>query len=1100
MKPYLWLRWVAILSIVMVWCISSGYAQRVVRGQVTEAFGAEPLAGVLVTVKGKDKSVLTGPDGKYSIEMERRENILVFSLPGFRSKEAEASFRTIVNVQLEEDLAGLQTEYATAFGFRRKKHTLGYAAQHLNARELDKARDLNFTGALTAKIAGLNVTNTPSGLGNSTLSTLRGQRSLQIMDNQPLFVVDGVPVSNRAFASVGRGYQDVDYTNAAGFLNPDDMESVTVLKGANAAALYGARGSNGVIAITTRTGKNTRGIGVSFNSTLQFDDVLRLPDYQNQYGQGLEGQFNFIDGIGGGLNDGVAESWGPAFAGQRLRQFDAPTTNDRRGGDVGNVFQAIGPVQLAQQLANRGEVDSTLWQAQPRNVRDFFRTGATQVHHLGVSGGNERGDFRLAYTFTNQRGTLPNTGLQRNGLALTGGYELSAKIKARATFHYLRAESYNRPALGEGTENVMALFNSGLPRSVNVASLRDNIWQVGRFGQNQFNFNYTEFDNPYFILIANENSQRYDRLYGNTSLDWQLKPWLNLLLRLGTDVSNEFRARQRAFSSQAFLRGSYREEEIAFEELNTDMLLRTGKDFSPDFGLFAGIGAGNMHQNLRITELTAPELTLADVFTLSNSRLPLASYSFRSEKRIQGAYAFTNLRYQQFLYLDLNTRHDWLSALPRNQRSILSYSGSLSAVLSEAFGWNDPDGVVSLLQARLSYARTGSDPDPYQLQTIFMAQTPVRGIPTSSESPNLAKADLRPELTTSIEAGLDVRFFNNRLALDATVFQSRTDDQILSVPLSLSTGYATRIVNAGSVENRGLEAVISVIPVETDKFRWQIGANWAAWRGKVLPGQDSLTTSYLLADRYVTVEARPGERVGNFYGTGYQRVSNDSDSPFYDASGAFIGQIVHDASGKPIPTAAPVLLGNYNPDWVAGIHNTFTFKGFNLYCLFDMRVGGVLYARSKALGLASGLLAETLRGRADGYNLALEGNGIIGNGAALADDGTFVQNTTKVSAREWYSSYTVSRPIDEAMLSDASFIKLRELRLSFHLPSVWLGKSRIRNAMVSVVGRNLFILSDFATHIDPETATFSGGVITPGIESFAIPSVRSIGFNLSFKF
>ncbi len=1073
-------------------------AQRVVRGTVTEAFTNEPLSGVTVTVKGKTKNVLTGPDGKYTIELERRETMLVFTMPGFRTKESEAALRTIVNVELEEDLLNANTDLATALGFTRQEKTLGYNAQYISARELDRARDINFVNMLTAKIAGLNITNLPSGLGSSSFATIRGQRSLNLNSNQPLFVIDGVPVSNQSFGSFGRGYQDVDYGNGAGFLNPDDMESVTVLKGANAAALYGARGSNGVIAITTRTGKHTRGIGVSFNSSVLFETPLRLPNYQNQYGQGLEGQFSFTDGNGGGLNDAADENWGPAFNGQRLPQFDAPTANGFRGADIGNLYSTIGTVNLEQQLEKRGAIDSTLWQAYPDNVRDFFETGVTQAYNLAVSGGNERGDFRLSYTFANQKGMLPNTGLQRNALALTGGYTLSEKIKARATINYLRGDNYNRPALGEGTENVMFLLNGGLPRSVNVESLR-NFWQTEREGLNQFNFNYSYQDNPYFTLIANENNQKLDRLFGNTSLDWQLKPWLNVLTRLGTDLSNEFRARKRAFSSQAFLRGGYREEEISFEELNADLMLRIGKEFSPDFSIFGNVGASNMHQNLRISDISAPELTLPGIFTLSNSRLPLTSYNFRSEKRIQSVYAFANLSLKQFLYLDLNARNDWLSALLRKNRSVLSYAVSLSAVLSDAFETNSD--VLSLAQVRLSYARTGSDPAPYQLQTVYMAQTPVWGIPTTGESPNLAKADLYPELTTAIEGGFDFRFFKNRLGLDATYFQTITDNQILSIPLSAATGYTSRIMNGGSVTNRGIEAILNVIPVETQNFRWQIGANFSMWRGEVTSlTQDSSANGYVLADRYLTLETRAGERIGNFYGTGYQRVSNDPGSPFYDSTGVFAGQLVFDAEGKPIPTSEPVLLGNFNPDWVAGISNTLSIKGFSLYFLLDIRAGSSLYSRTKALGLASGSLAETLNGRADGYNLTLEGNGIVGNGVVQQDNGTFVENTTKVSAREWYNSYTLGRPVDEALVYDASFIKLRELRLSFHLPSVWLGKSRIRNAVVSVVGRNLLILNDQVEHIDPETASLSGGVVTPGVENLAFPTTRSIGFNLSFQF
>jgi len=1079
-------------------------AQRIVRGTVTEAATNEPLAGVNVTVKGKrGYKVTTDEAGKFSINVGFRDRTLVFAASGYNTVEAEAALRSVLNVSMEKDVLGLTSSLATALNLPREKKTLGYAVQHINGRELDQARDLNFVNQLIAKVAGFTVTNVPTGVGNSAFGILRGERSLNLGNNQPLYVLDGVPISNQSFASFGRNYADVDYGNAAGFINPNDIESVTILKGANAAALYGARASNGVINITTRTGKNTSGIGVSFNSSVQFDEPLRLPVYQNQYGQGLAGQFDFVNGNGGGLNDGADGSWGPAFNGQTLRQFDAPTANGLRGGDVGNLFPSIGPVNQEQQLAARGAIDSTAWLPQPGNVRDFYETGITQSYNFAVSGGNDRGDFRLSYTFANQQGIVPNTGLQRNSIALTGGYELSDKIKARAVFNYLRGDSFNRPTLGESPANVIYLMNGALPRSVNIESLR-RYWQAGRRGQNQFNYNYTALDNPFFNLIENTNSQEVDRLYGNASIDWQLKPWLNLLARVGTDVSNEFRARKRAFSTQAFLRGGYREEEISFDELNADLLLSTKQEFSENFALHAGIGGNLMTQTLRISDISPPELTAPDVYTLSNSRLPLESFNFNSEKRINSAYAFANMRFSNFLYLDLAARNDWSSALPADNRSQLSYAGSLSAVLSDAFEM-DAEGGISLLQLRLSYAQTGSDPDPYQLQTVFFAQTPVRGIPTFSESPVLANPNLQPEMTTSIEGGVDVRFFQNRFGLDFTYFITNTDNQILSIPLSNSTGYTSRIINAGSVESTGMEAVLNVTPVETANFRWNFGINFTKFESKVTSlYQDTLSGgnagNYVIADRYVTLEARPGERVGNMYGTGYQRVSSDPDSPYYDASGQFVGQIVYDSEGKPIPTSESVLIGNYNPDWLAGISNTFSFKGLSVNFLLDMRVGGTIYSRTKALGFAQGVLEETLLGRADGYDLNTEGNGITGAGVVQTDAGSFEPNTTQVSAREWYNAYTLERPIDEALTYDASFVKLRELRLSYTIPNVWLGKLRIRNAMVSVVGRNLWLLTDASPHFDPEVASLTGGMITPGIETLAVPTARSFGFNLSFMF
>lgn len=1077
--------------------------QRLVRGQVQDAETGEPLLNVMVTVKGKpQKYTLTDRDGKYVIELERRETMLLFSRDGYRSKETEAYLRTVVNVRLDLDPLALNTKIATALGIEREEKTLGYAVQQINGRDLDRARDLNFANNLSGKVAGLSVTNVPSGIGNSSLAILRGERSLNINNNQPLFVIDGVPITNEMFGSFGRDYQDVDFGNGAGFLNPNDMESVTILKGANAAALYGIRGSNGVISITSKSGKNTRGIGVSFNTSILFEEPLRLPKFQAQYGQGLEGQFQFLDGNGSGLNDGVEESWGPSFQINQLQQFDSQTNNNRRGGDVGNLIAAIAPVDLATQLAERGTIDSTIWMAFPRNAPKFYETGVTQSYQFAVSGSNARGDFRLAYNFSDQKGIVPNTGLNRNIVSLSGGYELNQKLKARATFNYLRSNSANRPSLNEGTENVAFVLNSNLPPSVNVESLR-HYWQAGRQNFNQFNYNYNYLDNPYFTLFENTNSQQYDRLFGNAFLNWQYKPWLNLQFRVGTDATNEFRARRRAYSTQGFPLGGYQEEEISVDETNLDALASTSKEFSPNFKIYAGLGGNLMRQNLRISDISAPELTAPGVYTLGNTRLPLESYNFRSAKQINSVYALANLSLQQFIYLDLAARNDWSSTLPSQNRSVLSYSASLSAVLSEAMK-ADPEGWLSLAQVRASYARTGNDTDPYRLQTIYLAQLPVLSAPTYAESPILNNPDLQAEMTTSLETGADLRFFRRRLGIDVTYFQSRTNNQILSLPLSNASGYDARIINAGSVKSAGFEVVTTIVPIQTKKFQWTINLNIARYRSEVLRlYRDSLSGeevgNYVLSDRYVTLEARPGERIGNMYGTGYERVNGDPNSSLYDASGTFVGQILFDKEGKPIPTSQNILLGNFNPDWTTGVANSLTFKGFNFYLLFDIHMGGQVYARTQALGLAKGTLAETLYGRASGYDLDTEGNGIIGKGAVQTDDGNFVENTTKISAREWYNSYTLSRPIDEAVVYDATFIKLRELRLSYTFPAIWLGKLHVRDAIVSVVGRNLLLLTG-VPHVDPETAELSGGVITPGIESFAMPSLRSFGVNVSFKF
>ncbi len=1082
-------------------CVVATDAQRI-SGIVTDAETNEPLPGATIAVQNQARGTVTDAEGKFALDAVPSD-VLTVSLVGYTVQTLTVGNASVLNIALSQG-EELKEVIVTALGISREKKSLGYSAQEVKGDDLNKARETNIINTLSGKVAGLTVVGNPSGIGSSSRITIRGERSLNINRNQPLFVVDGVPISNEFRGASGNSYQDADYGNGAGVVNPDDVESITVLKGASAAALYGSRANNGVILITTKSGKNTKGIGVSVNSTFTVENVLRLPDYQNVYGQGLNGEFEFKDGNGGGTRDGVDENWGPKMQGQLLKQFDSPTANGFRGGDVGNLFNTIGPVDLDQQLATRGDITATPFVAYPDNVRDFFETGMTNTHNVAVSGSNEKGDFRLSYTWLDQTGTVPNTDLKRNTVAFAGGLNLSPKLRVRTAINYLNGASDNRPNLSYGTENIMYLFNCWLGRQVNMASLRD-YWMAGRENLNQFNFNYNYHDNPYFNVYENTNSQDYDRVYGNLSVTYDFTPELSLMVRGGTDVNSEFRGRRRAYSTQRFQRGSYREERINFSETNTDFLLNYKRPLSQKLDLNLGFGGNAMRQVGRFSDVIAPELAVPGIFTLSNSRVALQNLTNTpyTEKRINSLYATGQLGFNNFLYLDLSARNDWSSTLPTDSRSYLYYAANVSAVLTDAFKINT-NGVLSFAKIRFGVAQVGNDTDPYQLATIFNAQTPVQGSPSFSESSVLINPGLKPEISTSIETGFDVRFFGNRVGLDFTYYNTESKNQILPIQLSSTTGYSARIINAGLIQNQGIELTLNASPVRTRYFSWDIALNFSRNRSEVkdlftdpVSGQE--VTNYVLADRYVTVEARVGEQMGNMYGIGYARVSSDPNSPYYDASGQFVGQIVYNSEGKPVETPSRILLGNYNPDWLGGIGNTFTFKGLSLGVLFDIRSGGEVYSHTQTVGREGGQIIETLEGRADGYDLSVEGNGVIGQGVVQNADGTFSANTKKLSAREWHTSYTLGRRLIEGVIYDASFVKLREVRLGYTLPNRLFGNTSLRDFNISLVGRNLALWTD-VPHIDPETSSTSGGTVIPGVESVALPSTRSWGVNLNFRF
>ncbi len=1089
---------------------ASGIAQSQLSGVVRDATTLEPLPGVNILVKGTGQGTVTEIDGKYLLEASQGDTIVV-SYIGFMTVEEVVNGAGLLDIALRNDERVLDEVTVTALGISRDKKSLGYSVAEVDGESLTKARETNLMSALAGKVAGVQIVGNPSGIGSSTRVTIRGERSLNINNNEPLYVVDGVPISNQFFGSAGGPSgrnQDVDFGNGAGFVNPDDVASITVLKGPSACALYGSRANNGVILITTKSGKSTKGIGVSINSTVSFEDALRLPDYQNVYGQGLNGEFEFKDGNGGGLRDGVDESWGPAMEGQLLQQFDGPTSNGFRGGDVGNLFSQIGPVDLARQLEARGVITPTPFIAYPDQVKDFFETGTTYTNNVALSGSNEFGHFRVSYTNLDQKGFVPNTDLKRNSFSFTGGYKLTDWFSATVNANYLNNTSNNRPNLSYGTENIMYIFNCWMVSSVNVPALRD-YWQAGREGLNQYNFNYNYHDNPYFNLYENTNGQSINRVYGNVALNFSITPKLGLMLRSGTDFSDEFRDRRRAYSTQRYLLGSYREEKIRFDERNTDFLLSYKTELSSDLDWDISVGGNQMRQKRNLSDISAPELAVPGVYSLNNSRVALQSTTFRSERRINSLYATTQLGYRNFLFLDLSARNDWSSTLPDQNNSYLYWAANLGVALTEVM--NLPSNhALSFAKFRLGLAQVGNDTDPYQILAVFNAQQAVLGSPAYSESNIIPNADLKPEISKSLEVGFDFRFLQNRVGLDATYYRTNSENQIIAVPLSNTTGYAARLINAGLIRNNGVEFVLHLSPLSNrDGFNWDIDLNWSTNRGEVVklytdPVSGQEITNFVMASRYITVEARKGERMGDIYAIGYERVSSDPDAKYYDPTGNFVGQIVYNDAGKPIPTSSRVNMGNYNPDWMAGLNNSFSYKGVELSFLFDFRSGGKVYSHTQTVGREGGRIDETLEGRANGYDLSLEGNGVIGDGVVPVFDGDgnvtgYVENAKKLSSREWHTTITLGRTLLEDMIYDATFLKLREVRLGYTLPAKWLERVDIKDVTISVVGRNLALWTD-VPHIDPETSSTAGGTVIPGVESVALPTTRSFGINLGLKF
>lgn len=1064
-----------------------------VSGKIIDAVSSKAIEGA--TIDNGSQKVLSAANGSYTIKAEKGAKITV-TYVGYQTYTVSVNGASL-DIKLVASTDNLEDVVVTALGVKKEKKKLGYASQELKGDNLTVARESNIASQLAGKVAGVTVVGGNSGIGGSARVTIRGERSVDLNKNQPLYVIDGVPISNSIVGANGRGNMEVDFGNGAGFVNPDDIESINVLKGPAASALYGSRAANGVIVIKTKSGKNSKGLGIELNTNITFETALKLPEFQNKYGQGNGngGPFEFRNGAGGGITDGVDEGWGPAFTGQSYPQFNSPRTlNGQRipflGGDLNAPVGSI--------------ITPTPWLPDIDGVANFFETGRTVTNNVAIVGGNTEGDFRLSYTNLDQTGIVPNTDLKRNTVSFSGGYNLTDKFTARAFVSYIKSNSGNRPSISYGTENIMYLFTSWFPRSVKIDDMK-RMWQPGLDGLKQFGWNYNYHDNPYLTVYENTNGQELDKIIGNVTLKYEFTKWLNLQLRSATDYSSEIRAYKRGFSTQRFPFGQYREARVTTEERNSDFLFSADKKINTDFSLTATFGGNQTNQKSNYNEVNAGQLNIPGIYKITNNRVPVDVSQTVATKKVNSLYSSAQVGYKNYLFLELTGRNDWssaltlpeeLKALGSEKNSFFYSSAALSAIVSDMI---QLPKSIDFAKVRGSVAQVGNDTDPFTFTQAYNPSTAFGTAQIYGETDRLANLSLKPEISTAFEIGAELKMFKKRVGLDLTFYSSNTKNQIINIPLSLTSGYSTRSINAGLIKNYGFEAMLNLVPIDgkVNGLKWMVDLNFSTNRSKVVRLSDGLN-NLVMASRSVSIEARVGERMGDMYGIGYARVQNTNPAGnFYDASGKFVGQMVFD-NGRPIRTTERIKLGNYNPDWLAGINNTFLYKNFKLSFLFDVRVGGEIYSHTQTVGREGGIIIETLEGRADGYDLSKPGNGVIGKGVKVVN-GQFVPNDIKRTAREWHTAYTSGRNIAEGVMFDASFAKLRELQIGYNLPQSMLKKGPFKGASISLVGRNLAVWSD-VPHVDPEVMSFTGGTALPGIEHMSIPSSRSFGVNLSLKF
>ncbi|MBO0935511.1 SusC/RagA family TonB-linked outer membrane protein [Fibrella sp. HMF5335] len=1016
----------------------------------------QPLPGVNVVIKGTSVGTTTNATGAYSLTLPKPSaggEVLVFSFIGYINQEVSLAGQSTIDVQLKENNQLLNEVVVTALGIRREEKTLGYAAATVNENAVKDAKSNNWVNTLSGKVAGLNIQGTGSGPMGSSRITLRGESSLNLDNNQALIVVDGVPVSSRI---TGTGYsahlsQDspVDYGSSVSDLNPDDIEKVTVLKGPGATALYGSRAAGGALIITTKSGvRKDRGIGITINSNISVDQVNRWPDYQFAYGEGrTDVYYSYLDSADGAntsTNVAAGRAWGPKFNGQSYFQYN-PNAPDGK------------PTERTPWVANRDY------------IAGFFQTGVTYSNSVSIEGGTDKGSARLSLTQLRNSWILPNTGFERINAALSVSQQATDKLRITGKVNYTNKKSDNLPAAGYNNQSIMYFLMIGTAPNIRPEWFKP-YWQPGLDGVQQRSPFNPGPDNPYLDLYEMLNKMNRHGVIGNVSATYAISPKLDLLVRTGLDMAFEFRSQQRPFSMTKYPRGMYREQNVFSYESNTDFLLTYKDALSPRINITASAGGNAMRQTYDFAGLYADQLSQPGVYQISNSLDQAVADPQKTRKAINSLYAAGQLSFDEKIFLDVTGRNDWSSTLPYANNSFFYPSVSSSFLLNELFRLPQS---VSFAKFRASWAQVGNDTRPYQTARYYDK------IYSNSftNSPTLFNADLKPEITSSYEFGLDLRLFKNRIGLDVAYYNNNSRNQILAIPLDPVSGYASALINAGLINSRGVEVKLTGKPVNTRRFGWNTTVIWSRNRSYVRELAAGITNQTIYSHSgNVTIEARVGGRMGDMYGRGFQRSPD--------------GQIVYSSVGLPAPLD-PVtkLWGNAFADWKGSLMNEFTVGGVRISVLLDGQMGGSMYSQTNHKNNTLGKTTVTLPGR-DG--------GLIGEGVLLQPDGRYLPNTVKVPASSYYDNYyQISNA--ETNIFDASYLKIREARFEFNLPQRWLSGVGVRQTTVAVFGRDLVNFTRFPG-FDPEGGNLNSGTLTPGVELAQFPSTRTMGANLTLKF
>jgi TonB-linked SusC/RagA family outer membrane protein len=1035
------------LTLLLAFMVQISFAQeKTVTGKVSDASG--PLPGVTVVVKGTDTGTQTDFDGNYSIKTATGD-VLQFSYIGMQSVSKTVGSSNIVNITMSESAEALEEIVVTGFGRNVEKRSATFSVQSVEGEEMTQAREANIVNSLSGKVAGVQITNSSGAVGSSSRVVLRGASSLT-GDNQPLYVVNGVPLESGNYGNADSN-GGADMPNGVSDINADDIESISVLKGPAAAALYGVRAANGVIQIKTKSGKRSANLGITFNSTTSFETPLMLPSYQNSYGQGgNQDYFEWIDGQNG--DGGVDESWGPPL-------------------DVGLEF-----VQWNSYTVDGAPLP---WVSQPDNIKDFYETGVTTNNSISFTGGAEDIGYRLSIGYMDQKGMVPNTDLSRVSIGGSSSYTIGDKFTTSFDANYTTSHSDNFVTQGYNNENpVQQMIWSG--RNVDFNALRP--WRTLPLAPEgtaaagtPLNWNNVFQNNPFWVLDTNTREYNRNRLVGNITASYEFNDHISMTGKVGTNFWSTRQNYRQAFGSNSAPNGYYSETARTYSETNYEMIATYKTEITQDIDFEFTVGGNSMVRKSELAFTGVPELQLPGLYNVSNLRAGSSWVvnNSHSEQKINSVFGFGKISFKDFLFLEFSGRNDWSSLLPIENDSFFYPSVTASAVITDMVEV-DPS-VLSFLKLRGGWSQVGGIGalSPYSLEPTYGLSTETWGgnsvafLPGQLNNPNI-----KSETTTGMEVGLDARFLNNSIRFIATYYDQTSTDLVVPVQVTAASGYTSAVSNVGEMRNKGIELQLGATIVDNGSFKFDLDLNWAKNNNEVvsLGGLDALV---LGGQWSMTLEAREGESYGSIVGSYFERTDD--------------GDVVY-SNGLPVIAAGTKVLGNITPDWTGGANFNFSYKGFALNALVDAKIGGDIYTMTTTWGRYAGVLAETLKGRE---------TGIVGEGVMLDGSGNYVPNNVVVSAED-YNKRVYSNSIVEPSVFDASYVKLRQMMLTYNLPKSMLNQSFLSDVSFSIVGRNLAILYKNVPHIDPESA-FSDDNSEQGQEFGQLPSARSIGFNINLK-